>query len=181
MVEQGTDFQITDARFLPVVSAYAQRIGLVERIDRLCDCDMEASPGRVVLAMILDALSGRSPLFRLWEFFEDKDVDLLLGENIPLTKLSDYTLGRVLERLVDVGTNILLTAVVLGAMKSFQLDASHVHHETTSHSLYGDYLLYDREDHDQPFVITNGFSKAHRPDLKQIVHSLLVKVHRDPS
>ncbi len=44
-------------------------------------------------------------------------------------------------------------------------------------SLYGDYLLYDREDHDQPFVITAGFSKAHRPDLKQIVHSLLCVDH----
>ncbi len=33
------------------------------------------SPGRVVLAMILDALSGRSPLFRMQEFYEDKDID----------------------------------------------------------------------------------------------------------
>ncbi len=65
-------------------------------------------------------------------------------------------------------------------MKIFQLDLSHVHHDTTSHSLYGEYLLYDREDHDQPFVITNGFSKAHRPDLKQIVHSLLCVDHGIP-
>jgi hypothetical protein len=43
------DFRFTDARFLPIVSAYAQRIGLVEEIDRLLDCDMEVSPGRVAL------------------------------------------------------------------------------------------------------------------------------------
>ncbi len=133
MAEQGTDFEITDARFLPVVSAYAEGIRLVERIDRLCDCDMGVSPGRVVRAMILDALSGRSPLFRLWEFFADKDVELLLGDNIPLAKFSDYTLGRVLEPVVDAGTHKILTAVVLGAMKFFQLDFSHVHHDTTSH------------------------------------------------
>ena len=65
------DFRITDARFLPIVSAYAQKIGLVEVIDRLLDCDIEVSLGRVVLAMILDALSGRSPRFRLKEWLED--------------------------------------------------------------------------------------------------------------
>jgi len=177
---QETDLQITNARFLPIVSAYAARIGLVDQIDRLVVCDMEVSPGRVVLAMILDALSGRSPLFRLQEFFADKDVELLLGESIPLAKLADYTLGRVLERLADAGTNKVLGAVVLGAMKSFNLDTSHVHHDTTSQKVYGDYLLYEHEDHDQPFVITNGFSKDHRPDLKQLVHSLLCVDHGIP-
>jgi transposase len=175
-VPMGSDevgFQITDTRFLPLVSAYAVRIGLVEEIDRLIACDMEVSPGRIVLAMILDALSGRSPLFRLQEFYADKDIELLLGENIPVTKLADYTLGRVLERLSEVGTNKILGAVALGAMKSFSLDTSHAHHDTTSVSVYGDYLLYDWEEHDQPFVITNGFSKDHRPDLKQLIHSLL--------
>ncbi len=74
---------ISDVRFLPMVCAYASKIGLVEEIDRLLDCDMEVSPGRVVLAMIMDALSGRRPLFRLREFFADKDVELVLGEDIP--------------------------------------------------------------------------------------------------
>ncbi|MCL4552378.1 MAG: IS1634 family transposase [Candidatus Marsarchaeota archaeon] len=180
MEGQDSDLQITDARFLPIVSAYATRIGLVDQIDRLVACDMEVSPGRIVLALILDALSGRSPLFRLQEFFAGRDIELLLGEDIPLAKLADYTLGRVLERLCDVGTNKVLGAVVLGAMKSFSLDTSHAHHDTTSHTVYGDYLLYDWEGNDQPFVITNGFSKDHRPDLKQLVHSLLCVDHGIP-
>lgn len=171
---------ITDVRFLPIISAYAKRIGLVERIDTLLDCETEVSPGRMVLAMILDALSGRSPLFRLQEFYEDKDIELLLGEPIPLSKLNDDTLGRVLERLWKVGTNKVLGTVMLGVMESFELETSHVHHDTTSCELFGDYLLYDSEDHDQPFVITNGFSKGHRPDLKQLVLSLLCVDHGIP-
>ena len=165
--------QISDVKFLPLVSAYAKKIGLVEEIDRLMDCDMYVSPGRVVLAMILDALSGRSPLFRLREFFSDKDIGLLLGEDIPLSKLGDHTLRRVLKRLFDVGTNVVLGAIALRAAQSFSLDFSHGHHDTTSHSFYGDYLLYKEVDHGQPFVITNGYSKKHRPDLKQLVQSLL--------
>jgi transposase len=171
---------ITDVRFLPIISAYAKRIGLVERIDTLLDCETEVSPGRMVLAMILDALSGRSPLFRLQEFYEDKDIELLLGEPIPLSKLNDDTLGRVLERLWKVGTNKVLGTVMLGVMESFELETSHVHHDTTSCELFGDYLLYDSEGHDQPFVITNGFSKGHRPDLKQLVLSLLCVDHGIP-
>ncbi len=64
----------------------------MEEIDHLVACDMEVRPGRVVLAMILDALSGRSPLFRHQDFFVDRGMELLLGENIPLARLADYAL-----------------------------------------------------------------------------------------
>lgn len=56
--------QITDARFLPIVSADAARIGLVEEIDRMLPCDMEVSPGTIVLAMILDALTGKGSIIQ---------------------------------------------------------------------------------------------------------------------
>ncbi len=173
-------FDISNTGFLPIVSAYAARIGLVEQIDGLLHCQMEVSPGRVVLALILDALSGRSPLFRLEQFFVDKDVEHLLGEAIPPSRFNDDTLGRVLDRLADVGTNTALGAVMIGVMKSFDLDMSHLHHDVTSHSVYGDYLLYEWEGHSQPFVITEGFSRDYRPDLKQLTHSLLCVDHGVP-
>ncbi len=180
MEDKDGDIGISNTGFLPIVSAYAARIGLVEEIDRLLHCQMEVSPGRVVLALILDALSGRSALFRLEQFFKDKDVEHLLGEDIPRSKLNDDTLGRVLDRLSDAGSNTVLGSVVMKVMKSFDLDLSHVHHDTTSHKVYGDYLLYEWEGHDHPFVITQGFSKDHRPDLKQLVHSLLCVDHGIP-
>ena len=178
ITEQGV--RISNVGFLPVVSAYACRIGLVEEIDRLLGCKMEVSPGRAVLAMILDALTGRSPLCRLEQFFIDKDVGQLLGEDISPTRLNDDTLGRVLDRISDVGTNKVLGAIAVRVMKSFELDLSHVHHDTTSQKVYGDYLLYEWEGHDQPFLITRGYSRDHRPDLKQLVHSLLCVDHGIP-
>jgi len=180
MEDKDGDIRVSNTGFLPIVSAYAARIGLVEEIDRLLHCQMEVSPGRVVLALILDALSGRSALFRLEQFFADKDVEHLLGEDIPRSKLNDDTLGRVLDRLSAVGSNTVLGSVAIKVMKSFDLDLSHVHHDTTSHKVYGDYLLYEWEGHDQPLVITHGFSKDHRPDLKQLVHSLLCVDHGIP-
>lgn len=126
-----------------------------------------------MLALVLDALSGRSPLFRLPQAFAKLDTELLLGGSISPEKLNDDAVGRALDRIFEVGTGKVLSAVALRAVKLFNLDTTHVHHDTTSHSVYGDYDLYGEECHDQPFVITFGFSKDHRPDLKQLVHSLL--------
>jgi transposase len=169
----GEPMRACDVRFLPVISAYARTLGVVEEVDRLCGSKRGVSDGQIVLALILDSLSGRSPLFRLPQAFAKLDSELLLGEAIPPEKLNDDAVGRALDRIFEVGTGKMLSAVALRAVKLFDLDITHVHHDTTSHSVYGDYDLYGEESRDQPFVITFGFSKDHRPDLKQLVHSLL--------
>jgi transposase len=160
-------------RYLPIVASYCRCLGIVEEVDRLCGHKSGMSPGRVVLALILDALSGRTPLFRLPQAFVKLDTELLLGEAISPDKLNDDQVGRVLDRIYKVGTGKVLSAVGVRAVRLFDLNTTHVHHDTTSHTVYGDYDLYGEETHDQPFVITFGFSKEHRPDLKQLVHSLL--------
>jgi transposase len=172
-MKEGEAIHACDVRFLPIVSAYARTLGLVEEVDRLSGSKRGVSDGQVVLALVLDALSGRSPLFRLPQAFAKLDTELLLGEAISPDKLNDDAVGRALDRLFEVGTGKVLSAVALRAVKLFDLDTTHVHHDTTSHTVYGDYDLYGEETHDQPFVITFGFSKDHRPDLKQLVHSLL--------
>ncbi|MGB6064310.1 MAG: IS1634 family transposase [Desulfomonilaceae bacterium] len=172
-MKQGERLRACDVKFLPIISAYARTLGLVEEVDRLCGPKRGVSDGQIVLALVLDALSGRSPLFRLPRAFAKLDTELLLGEAISPAKLNDDAVGRALDRIFDVGTGKVLSAVALRAVKPFDLNTGHVHHDTTSHSVYGDYDLYGEESHDQPFVITFGFSKKHRPDLKQLVHSLL--------
>jgi hypothetical protein len=87
----------------------------------------------MVLALILDALSGRSPLFRFEEFLADKNFGLLMGKDIPVPKFNDDAVGRVLGRLFDYGTNKILTAIAVRAAALFELDTSHVHFDTTSH------------------------------------------------
>ena len=58
---------------LPIVKAYADKIGLVEVINQVVPTEMAIDPGTIVLGMILDTLSGRSPLYRLEEFFTHQD------------------------------------------------------------------------------------------------------------
>ena len=89
---------------LPLVKASADKIGVVEVINQVVPTEMEVDPGTIVLGMILDTLSGRSPLYRLEEFFTHQDTALLLGKVVAPEVFNDDTVGRILERLYDVGT-----------------------------------------------------------------------------
>lgn len=163
----------SDVSFLPIVSAYARELGVAEEINRLCGRTKGVNAGQVCLALILDTLTGRSPLFRLEDSFAHLDVELLLGEGISVVQLNDDAVGRVLDRLYDVGTNRILSAVALRAVRLFDLDVTHVHQDTTSRSVYGDYEVREEGESLPPFLITHGFSKDKRPDLKQLIHNLL--------
>src|SRR5499427_1995499 len=100
---------------LPIVQAYADKIGGVEVINQLVPTEMGIDPGTMVLGMILDTLSGRSPLYRLAEFFAQQDTALLLGKALAPDAFNDDTVGRVLERLYDVGTMKIFTACAVRA------------------------------------------------------------------
>jgi len=158
----------TDARHLPIVKQYAKRINLVETINRLVDSQMDLSPGMAILAMVLDTISGRTPLYRLTEFFEEKDTELLLGSAIEPDLFCDTNLGRAMDKIFETGTMKIFSQLSQNAISVFDVDARRVHFDTTSVSVYGDYDLAD-----PPFQITYGHSKDKRPDLKQFLVSML--------
>ena len=159
---------------LPIVKAYADKIGLVEAINQLVPTEMAIDPGTMVLGMILDTLSGRSPLYRLEEFFTHQDTALLLGKAVPPGAFQDDTVGRVLERLYATGTMKVFTACAVRADRVFGFDKRYVHFDTTSITVYGDYRPPEEaKEPEVPFRITYGYSKDKRPDLKQFVFATL--------
>jgi transposase len=153
---------------LPVVKQFAKHINLVDTINTMVNSQMQLPPGEAVLAMVLDTLSGRTPLYRLKEFFQEKDTELLLGRTIDPEHFSDHNLGRVLDKIYDTGAQAIFSQLSQNAIKRFDINANNVHFDTTSISVYGDYVLSG-----EPFKITHGHSKDHRPDLKQFLISLL--------
>ena len=159
---------ITDVQFLPIVKEYARRINLVETIDHLVDTEMDLQPGIVVLGMVLDTLSGRSPLYRLKDFLEEKDTELLLGEAIPAEQFTDYNIGRALDKIYETGTQKIFGQLSQNAVGGFQIKPTSAHYDTTSISVFGDYVMTD-----EPFEITYGHSKDKRPDLKQFLIEML--------
>lgn len=155
--------------FLPIVREYARRMELVNTINGLLDCRMHIQPGKVVLSMIMDILCGRTPLYRVHESLQHRDMEGLLGQDISSGMLTDDTIGRTLDRLYTYGTQKIFSHVCMTAYKNFEVGCSMVHHDTTSVSVHGAYLPHT----DDPIEITYGHSKDRRPDLKQFVLSLL--------
>lgn len=52
----------TDVGHLPIIKQFAKEINLVDTINTMVKSQMQLQPGQAVLAMVLDTLSGRTPL-----------------------------------------------------------------------------------------------------------------------
>jgi len=156
---------------LPIIAEFAQRLELEGIVNRLVETQMEIEPGRIVLGLVLDTLSGRSPLYHLETAFEDCDRAVLFGKEVPAGYFSDDNVGRMLDCIYEAGTQQIFSMLSVEALKQFPVSTKHVHFDTTSVNVYGDYMLEEGED--TPFNITHGYSKDKRPDLKQFVLSLL--------
>jgi len=167
-IQDFSSLTITDVQFLPIVKDYARRINLIDTINCMVDTQMELQPGEVVLGMVLDTLSGRSPLYRLKNFLEEKDVELLLGKAVPLEQFTDHNIGRALDKIFETGTQKIFGQLSQNAVGGFQIKPVGAHYDTTSISVYGDYEMTD-----EPFEITYGHSKDKRPDLKQFLVEML--------
>lgn len=162
------DLDITQVNHLPIIKAYAEKIQLVETVDSLFGNKENLSMGKIILAMVMDTLSGRSPLYRMNEFFEDKDIELLLGEDVDPSVFKDHTMSRRMDLIHEFGTNRVFGALAANSVRVFGLSTRIRHHDTTSISVFGDYDFTD-----PPFMITYGHSKDKRPDLKQFLISML--------
>ncbi len=109
---------------LPIVKEYASRMDLVKIVDEALSCGMKVSPGTILLGLVMNVLSGRSPLYRVEEFFRTRDVALLLGADITAEMLNDDAIGRVLDRIYEYGTWKIFSEVSVQAFRSFGVDCS---------------------------------------------------------
>jgi len=171
------EMQIWRVDHVPVVSAYCRKIGLIETVNTVVSSQMQIQPGEVVQAMVLDTLSGRSPLYRLTEFFEHQDVKLAVGRELEAQMFNDTNVGRTLDRIYQAGTMKVFSQVALRATEFFAVDTHALFYDTTSVSVWGDYDLYhDRESETQMLNLTHGHSKDKRGDLKQfLIEALCVE------
>jgi transposase len=168
---ESLDIDAERVDHLLIVKAFASDLDLVGLVNRLVPTQMGIKPGIVVLGLVLDTLTGRSPLYRLAEFFEGRDTELLLGERVPAGAFTDDTVGRVLDLLFETGTQRIFSELSMTAVRKHEISTRAVHFDTTSVNVYGDYRV--DETNPPPFEITQGYSKDHRPDLKQFLISTL--------
>jgi len=148
------EIEASPVAHLPMVKADADKLDLVGLINDFVPTEMDVDAGTIVLGLVLDTLSGRSPLYRLEEFFAHQDTEFLLGRALPTHAFTDDTVGRVLDRLYDVGTMQLFTACAVRAATQFGLERRYVHFDTTSCNVWGDYEFPETQD--VPFRLPYG-------------------------
>ena len=158
---------------LGIVAGICHRIDLIETIDTFVgQTRRPVSVGETVIAMILNALGFvERPLSLTPEFFSNKPVDLLIHPRLCAADFTDDTLGRVLDCLYEKGITEVFATVASQALSAFDGQHRFVHLDSTTFSLHG---CYDRQsDAENVGQVTHGYSRDHRPDLKQVVVQLI--------
>ena len=157
-----------------LIASVIKDLRLIERIDaRLVPDEQEVlTPGQVLAGMILNGLGFTTrPLSLTPQFFANKPLDLLFREGVHAEMFNRFKLGRTLDEVYAYGCDLLLSELALAICIQEGIDQRFNHLDTTSFSLSGAYVP---ESDEQAIHITHGYSKDHRPDLKQAVLELLV-------
>ena len=134
--------EIKNLDHLGLVAGIIDEIGIVEKINALIGEKKteKISAGKVVKAMILNGLGlVSSPLYIFKDFFEGKAAEHLLGQEIKAEYLNDDRLGRVLDKMYEVGLNQIFTLVAIEIIKKYQLKLDAVHLDSSSFYVHGEY------------------------------------------
>jgi transposase len=164
---------------LPLINHFLQRLDLATLLDqfvptpdRRCALTHATALGVLLRSFIVE----REPIYRQGETVHGFAPAAFGLAAEDLAHMGDDRLGRALDRLFDADRAALLTEVVVSVGRTFAVRFDQLHNDSTSVAFCGQY----RAATGRPLrgrtapAITYGFSKDHRPDLKQLLFILTV-------
>ena len=162
------EYQTERLDHLGIVAGVCQEAGIAEWLDKQAgETRRSVSVGKATVAMVLNGLGfSNRQLYLVPQYFENKPVEHLLGEGMTADMLNDDCLGRTLDWLYEHDVTTLFAGLALQARRRFGIATQHLHIDTTSFSVCGDYATQEEGD-PVPLAITYGYSRDHRADLKQ--------------
>ncbi len=162
---------------LPLINHFLARIDMEARIDRF----VPTRDGRVRLpyakglgVLLRSILVEREPIYRQYETVATFAEEAFGLDAELVRSVGDDAIGRALDRLFDADRAALLTDVVVAATEEFDVALDELHNDSTTVRFCGQYTqargrrLRGKR---APFI-TYGYSKDHRPDLKQLLFIL---------
>lgn len=189
------EMAIQNIDHLGIVAGIIDSIGLVEIINELIGQQEgeKVSPGHVVKAMIVNGLGFVSkPLYMFPKYFETIACEHLIGAGVKPEYLNDDKLGRVMDKLFIKGLDTIFFIIALKAAKKFGVSLSTSHLDSSSMHLHGEYntslpeVIFESSapvnsqeaeelviKSPKEITITHGYSRDHRPDLKQFIMELI--------
>ena len=167
-VEYERELVIRTAGALPVVAKLAEKLGIVEVVDRFCRVRSvaEYTHGQVVLALVANRLTHPRPLSSFEEWGDEFAVAETLG--IASGKLNDDRLGRTLDALAEQLAEVL-NVIARRAVERFGISIAELHWDLTHLAFTGS---FDKQEEGYPQV-----RKGRTPEqtvVRQVRTGLLV-------
>lgn len=170
---EATEVNVERIDHLGIIAGVIQDLKIIERIDSYIPSDPreEVTTGEAVAAMIINGLGfSDRPLTLTPQFFENKALSKLLREGIKAEHFNRFKLGRALDDCHAYGCDVLFSQLSMSICQQEGIDTRFNALDTTTFSLTGEYDV-DCDEH--TIHITQGYSKDHRPDLKQAILELV--------
>lgn len=173
-MEQTENYQVENIDHLGIVSSLCKEVGLTDKINRLLHpngSNRVVSAGDGVLALILNGM-GYSPrrLYLTEQFFENKPLDLLIKPGLTAKDLTADSLGKTLDEIAGYGPSKLFSEISSEIALEKGLLSGPYRLDTTSISVH-----HKRGDETGLLNLKQGHSKDHRPDLNQLVLSIVMQ------
>lgn len=123
-------------------------------------------PGIAAVAMIINGLGFTNRrLYLTPQFFASKALSLLFEQEVEASQLDDHALGKCLDEIAAYGPTKLFGEIAFDIATERGLLGATAHLDSTSFALSGEYA----QEEEGAVKVTHGFSKDHRPDLKQVM------------
>ena len=189
------EIEIQNIDHLGIVAGIIDSIGIVEIINELIgvEKDEKVNAGQVVKAMIINGLGFVSkPLYMFPEYFETIACEHLIGTGVKPEYLNDDKLGRVMDKLFIKGLDTIFFIIAVKAAKKFGVSLSTSHLDSSSIHVHGQYntslpeVIFENQKignnqeleeiavkSPKEITITYGYSRDHRPDLKQFIIEMI--------
>ncbi|UUO16704.1 IS1634 family transposase [Dolichospermum heterosporum] len=189
------EIEIQNIDHLGIVAGIIDSIGIVEIINELIgvEKDEKVNAGQVVKAMIINGLGFVSkPLYMFPKYFETIACEHLIGAGVKPEYLNDDKLGRVMDKLFIKGLDTIFFIIAVKAAEKFGVSLSTSHLDSSSMHVHGQYntslpevifesqKVGDNQELEELAVkspkeitITYGYSRDHRPDLKQFIIEMI--------
>ena len=158
-----------------LVAAVCKELNIAERIDQILyqeDTGRVLTPGESVVAMIINGLGFTNRrLYLMGQFFKNKPIESLIAPGLKAEDITYDALAATLDDIGQYGESRLFGEVALDIALEHNLLGSLKHLDTTSISVEGD---FNAPEEPATIHLTHGHSKDHRPDLKQLMLSLVI-------
>jgi transposase len=163
---------------LPIVNHFLERL----QLEAILQAHLPAGAGRGklpvargLIVLVQNLLLAREPLYGLRDWAALHAPQLLGLTPEQIGTLNDDRIGRCLTALFQARRPALILALSRHAVHEFDVCLDELHNDSTTISFYGAYTAAGTEKTYQEQTapaITWGHSKAHRPDLKQLLYIL---------